>query len=166
MFNFDNTFEIHDDIEVLKRMGMAFGLEKNCCSNEDLKKAIGMMPKALEPYILELAGKGSTLPNSLRESSSTVSSNYSTPSTSQSLLLENKYKNLAQSPLAIPLAMTSQPSSLLEMNASMDQEAALAPRFITTQSSLNSFSRGSPMMDEMYSGADSDSGRSSPLVVS
>ena len=28
LFNFDNTFEIHDDIEVLKRMGLALGLEK------------------------------------------------------------------------------------------------------------------------------------------
>ena len=28
LFNFDNTFEIHDDIEVLKRMGLALGLER------------------------------------------------------------------------------------------------------------------------------------------
>ena len=52
LFNFDNTFEIHDDIEVLKRMGMAFGLEKNQCSVEDVRKAIKMVPKALEPYVL------------------------------------------------------------------------------------------------------------------
>lgn len=32
LFNFDNTFEIHDDIEVLKRMGMACGLESGSCS--------------------------------------------------------------------------------------------------------------------------------------
>ena len=25
LFNFDDTFEIHDDIEVLKRMGLALG---------------------------------------------------------------------------------------------------------------------------------------------
>ena len=52
LFNFDNTFEIHDDIEVLKRMGMAFGLEKNQCSMEDVRKAVKMVPKALEPYVL------------------------------------------------------------------------------------------------------------------
>ena len=52
MFNFDNTFEIHDDIEVLKRMGMAFGLEKSQCPPEDVKKAMKMIPKALEPYVL------------------------------------------------------------------------------------------------------------------
>lgn len=32
LFNFDNAFEIHDDIEVLKRMGMACGLESGSCS--------------------------------------------------------------------------------------------------------------------------------------
>ncbi len=52
LFNFDNTFEIHDDIEVLKRMGMAFGLEKNNCTMDDLRKAVRMVPKSLEPYVL------------------------------------------------------------------------------------------------------------------
>ena len=44
-------FEIHDDIEVLKRMGMAYGLEAGKCSPEDLKVARGLVPKALEPYV-------------------------------------------------------------------------------------------------------------------
>lgn len=52
LFNFDNTFEIHDDIEVLKRMGMAFGLEKKLCSDDNLKLARTMVPKALEPYVV------------------------------------------------------------------------------------------------------------------
>ena len=52
LFNFDNTFEIHDDIEVLKRMGMAHGLEKGTCSSSDLQKAVRMVPKSLEPYVL------------------------------------------------------------------------------------------------------------------
>lgn len=51
LFNFDNAFEIHDDIEVLKRMGMAFGLESGSCSAEDLKNARSLVPKALEPYV-------------------------------------------------------------------------------------------------------------------
>jgi len=51
LFNFDNTFEIHDDIEVLKRMGMACGLESGSCSAEDLKIARSLVPKALEPYV-------------------------------------------------------------------------------------------------------------------
>ncbi|XP_066562430.1 transcription factor Dp-1b isoform X1 [Amia ocellicauda] len=55
LFNFDNTFEIHDDIEVLKRMGMACGLEAGKCSPEDLKTARSLVPKALEPYVTEMA---------------------------------------------------------------------------------------------------------------
>ena len=52
LFNFNNTFEIHDDIEVLKRMGMAYGLEKGLCTDADLQKCMRSVPKALEPYVL------------------------------------------------------------------------------------------------------------------
>ncbi|NXQ51958.1 TFDP2 factor, partial [Anthoscopus minutus] len=51
LFNFDNTFEIYDDSEVLKRMGMSFGLEAGKCSAEDLRTAKSLVPKALEGYI-------------------------------------------------------------------------------------------------------------------
>lgn len=52
LFNFDSMFEIHDDIEVLKRMGMACGLEVGKCSPENLKVARSLVPKALEPYVI------------------------------------------------------------------------------------------------------------------
>ena len=55
MFNFDNTFEIHDDIEVLKRMGMAMGLERGECPPEKLSLAKSMVPKALEPYVRRMS---------------------------------------------------------------------------------------------------------------
>ncbi|XP_033759813.1 transcription factor Dp-1-like isoform X2 [Pecten maximus] len=55
LFNFDNTFEIHDDIEVLKRMGMAMGLEKGQIAQSDLSRAVKMVPKSLEPYVYDLA---------------------------------------------------------------------------------------------------------------
>uniref|UniRef100_A0A2I3HS73 Transcription factor n=1 Tax=Nomascus leucogenys TaxID=61853 RepID=A0A2I3HS73_NOMLE len=48
-FNFDNTFRIHDDIEVLKRM------ESGSCCAEDLKMARSLVPKTLEPYMTEMA---------------------------------------------------------------------------------------------------------------
>ncbi|MGH0119840.1 UNVERIFIED_CONTAM: hypothetical protein FKN15_043273 [Acipenser sinensis] len=51
LFNFDNTFEIHDDIEVLKRMGMSFGLESGKCSLENLKIAKSLVPKSLQSYV-------------------------------------------------------------------------------------------------------------------
>ncbi|XP_078061892.1 transcription factor Dp-2-like isoform X2 [Mustelus asterias] len=55
LFNFDNTFEIHDDIEVLKRMGMSFGLESGKCTPENLKTANSLVPKVLQPYVAEMA---------------------------------------------------------------------------------------------------------------
>ncbi len=55
LFNFDDTFEIHDDMEVLKRMNLCFGLEKGEVSQPDLSKARGMVPRALEQYVTQLA---------------------------------------------------------------------------------------------------------------
>ncbi|NXY82874.1 TFDP2 factor, partial [Alcedo cyanopectus] len=55
LFNFDNTFEIHDDSEVLKRMGMSFGLEAGKCSADDLRTAKALVPKALEGYITDMS---------------------------------------------------------------------------------------------------------------
>jgi len=55
LFNFDEAFEIHDDIEVLKRMGLSFGLEKGECGDKNLKAARTMVPKALEPYVSQMA---------------------------------------------------------------------------------------------------------------
>ncbi|XP_024872999.1 transcription factor Dp-1 isoform X1 [Temnothorax curvispinosus] len=51
LFNFNDKFEIHDDIEVLKQMGLAFGLEKGGCTEENLQKAKLMVPKSLEKYV-------------------------------------------------------------------------------------------------------------------
>lgn len=65
-FSFDDMFEIEGDMDVLKHMGMAFGLEKNQCNPADLTKAIKMVPKALEPYLYQLAQNKT--PNSLSKS--------------------------------------------------------------------------------------------------
>ena len=48
VFNFDNTFELHNDIDVLKKMGLDCGLHSGSCSPEDLKNAKSMLPKAFE----------------------------------------------------------------------------------------------------------------------
>merc|ERR1711976_208587 len=58
LFNFDDTFEIHDDMEVLKRMGLSLGLERGEVTPEDLSKARTMVPRALEQYVVELAQRG------------------------------------------------------------------------------------------------------------
>lgn len=47
MFNFDNAFELHNDIDVLKKMGLDCGLHSGTYSEEDVKVAKSMLPKAL-----------------------------------------------------------------------------------------------------------------------
>ncbi|XP_017365270.1 transcription factor Dp family member 3 [Cebus imitator] len=55
LFHFEDSFEVHDYTEVLKWMGMTLGLESGSCSAEDLKMARSLVPKALEPYVTEMA---------------------------------------------------------------------------------------------------------------
>lgn len=50
-FKFDDKFEIHDDVDVLKRMGLLLGLDKGECAIEDIERAKTMVPKAFEKYI-------------------------------------------------------------------------------------------------------------------
>lgn len=57
MFNFNKRFQIHDDIDILKRMGLLFGLDKGECSEEDIERAKSMVPKSLKPYV-EQMGRG------------------------------------------------------------------------------------------------------------
>ena len=46
VFSFDNAFELHNDIDVLKKMGLDCGLHSGSCSVESLKHAKAMLPKA------------------------------------------------------------------------------------------------------------------------
>ncbi|XP_028176139.1 transcription factor Dp-1 isoform X1 [Ostrinia furnacalis] len=57
MFNFNKRFQIHDDIDILKRMGLLFGLDKGECSEEDIERAKSMVPKSLEYYVDQM-GRG------------------------------------------------------------------------------------------------------------
>ena len=57
----NDIFETHDDMEVLRRLDMDLGLERGQVKEADLEKAKSLVPKALEPYVVQLAqhGKGS-----------------------------------------------------------------------------------------------------------
>ncbi|XP_065369167.1 transcription factor Dp [Calliphora vicina] len=57
IFKFDDKFEMHDDAEVLKRMGLLFGLDKGQCSQEDVERAKSLVPPNFEKYI-EAYGNG------------------------------------------------------------------------------------------------------------
>jgi len=61
LFDFNDLFETNDDMEVLRRMDMDLGLERGQVTEADLARAKAMVPRALEPYVVQLAlhGKGS-----------------------------------------------------------------------------------------------------------
>merc|ERR1719342_1531538 len=61
LFDFNDLFETNDDMEVLRRMDMDLGLERGQVTEADLARAKSMVPRALEPYVVQLAqhGKGS-----------------------------------------------------------------------------------------------------------
>ncbi|KAI1723619.1 transcription factor DP domain-containing protein [Ditylenchus destructor] len=50
-FNFDRPFEIHDDIEVLKRLGLAYGLDRGNVPKEHVPHIKGCLPPALRDYV-------------------------------------------------------------------------------------------------------------------
>lgn len=58
LFNFDNTFEIHDDFEVLKRMGLAFNLDKleagQTMKRSDFERAKQFLPESLRSELDEM----------------------------------------------------------------------------------------------------------------
>ncbi|XP_022914156.1 transcription factor Dp-1 isoform X2 [Onthophagus taurus] len=55
MFQFNDRFEVNDDCEVLKEIGLLRGLDKGECSEEDLEYLKSLVPKALRDYISQLA---------------------------------------------------------------------------------------------------------------
>ncbi|KAK4880053.1 hypothetical protein RN001_008199 [Aquatica leii] len=57
MFQFSDKFEIHDDVFILKEIGMLMGLDRGECSPDDLEKIKSLVPKALEDYVIQLANK-------------------------------------------------------------------------------------------------------------
>lgn len=58
LFNFNNTFEIHDDFEVLKRLGFSFNLEKlepgTNLKRSDYNRARQFLPESLRPELDEM----------------------------------------------------------------------------------------------------------------
>ncbi|KAL3847970.1 hypothetical protein ACJMK2_018858 [Sinanodonta woodiana] len=157
LFNFDNTFEIHDDIEVLKRMGMAYGLEKGQCSTLELQKCLKLVPKSLEHYVLDLA-KGSMAnagPSGIRPITSGISTNPS------------QYRPLAVAPHSpLTVLMTGQPGTSSSADA-MDIEVAMAIG-LSRESSMGSSSdmhsrAATETPSEDFSDDSDDDDGSSPL---
>ncbi|CRL07193.1 CLUMA_CG020176, isoform A [Clunio marinus] len=57
LLKFDDKFEVQDDFEVLKRMGLLLGMDKGESTPEDIEKLKMMVPKSYQKYI-EMYGNG------------------------------------------------------------------------------------------------------------
>ncbi|KAK5965432.1 Transcription factor [Trichostrongylus colubriformis] len=56
LFNFDQSFEVHDDFEALKRLGYSYGLEHNALNPEMMEHIDEFIPPALRGYIPRILG--------------------------------------------------------------------------------------------------------------
>jgi len=119
LFNFDDTFEIHDDMEVLKRMGLGFGLERGQVRAEDLERAKKMVPRALEQYVTQLAEKG---PGSLAANMPKVSSPKVLREASEERLVSNRASNSLSSREAAEVAAASEAAAAVEASDDEDSE--------------------------------------------
>ncbi|XP_022669489.1 transcription factor Dp-1-like [Varroa jacobsoni] len=104
LFNFDNAFEIHDDIEVLKRMGLALELERGTASPEAVRQAKAMLPRSLQPFVEQLARSRDQLPpdmmrltkaslNPMSASDEAVISILPSPSSEENYSEDDQYEN-------------------------------------------------------------------------
>ncbi|KAJ8968221.1 hypothetical protein NQ317_004489 [Molorchus minor] len=83
LFQFSDKFEINDDVEILKSIGMLAGLDTGECTPESLERIKALIPDSLWPYV-ELAslillseiasGRPNTLENILESASAGTSS--------------------------------------------------------------------------------------------
>ncbi|KAJ3655009.1 hypothetical protein Zmor_014156 [Zophobas morio] len=81
IFKFNDKFEIKDDVEILKSIGMLMGLDNGKCTPENLEKIKKMVPKSLENYVDQLAFGASDETDKLLETD--------TPCTSSMLTTED-----------------------------------------------------------------------------
>ena len=50
-FTFDDMFEIHDEFEILRKMGMCYGLDQGNYNDETLQQAEALLPNTARPYL-------------------------------------------------------------------------------------------------------------------
>lgn len=82
LLKFEDKFEVHDDVEVLKRMGLLFGLDKGETKYENIEKLKKLVPKPFQKYI-EMYGNGVGAEYNLIEEDWMDSTNQSSCSSTQ-----------------------------------------------------------------------------------
>lgn len=51
LFTFDQSFEIRDDMEVMKKMGLTQHLGTDLCSEEEYSQCLELIPPSLRFYV-------------------------------------------------------------------------------------------------------------------
>ncbi len=51
LFNLDKPFEVFDDVQILKKMGMCFGLENGTCPASLLPQVQSLLPESLHCHL-------------------------------------------------------------------------------------------------------------------
>ncbi|KAJ8920628.1 hypothetical protein NQ315_004767 [Exocentrus adspersus] len=69
LFQFSDKFEINDDVEILKSIGMLSGLDTGECTPENLEKVKQLIPESLWPYVDKIASGRSNLLDGILETS-------------------------------------------------------------------------------------------------
>ncbi|KAK9510949.1 hypothetical protein O3M35_005620 [Rhynocoris fuscipes] len=72
VFVFNDKFEIHDDFDVLKKIGLTYGIENGSISSENLEKITASMPKTYEKYITKMATEPASASNGFTSDDSTT----------------------------------------------------------------------------------------------
>lgn len=67
LFVFNDKFQIHDDFEILKQIGLTDGLETGEISEANLAKIKSMLPKSMEKYITKMAIESTATLNGFKE---------------------------------------------------------------------------------------------------
>ncbi|KAF2883211.1 hypothetical protein ILUMI_22964 [Ignelater luminosus] len=108
MFQFSDKFQIHDDVFVLKEIGMLMGLDKGECSPEDLEKIKTMVPKALEDYVIQLANRSPDQIEQILESAGAGPSNVPLLNAEDLVETQMDEENSLQSSSCDPLSPNNQ----------------------------------------------------------
>ncbi|XP_054723992.1 transcription factor Dp-1-like isoform X2 [Uloborus diversus] len=145
-FCFSDYFQLSDDTEILKKMGLACGLDKGSSTPEEVNKAKNLVPKALQPYITLMSQGKSDLPPGLVNEGNGVK-------------IENDYFSDPSSEMQEASSSSSGPGSeyIDIINAHGSTKSALS-----RQSSVGSLSDlpsrpGTSTPSEDFSDSDSDS---------
>ncbi|KAG5878442.1 hypothetical protein JTB14_027493 [Gonioctena quinquepunctata] len=122
LFQFNDKFEINDDVDILKSIGMLAGLETGNCSPENLEKMKHHIPESLWPYLEKIAtGKPNTL-DTILAAATAGSSSFSMLNADEFVETALDEENSRQSSSCDPLSPSAQDFSDEEVESDLSSD--------------------------------------------